>query len=166
MFLLKLCLSCPVPFSCALSFLLGPPQLLTSYSDPPVLRCARQSQAAMLWWMYAGWVLTKTLGEVPIVTLTSPRKTMWPEFSLPLRLSGQIFLPFRSRILEGWKQRCHSNRCYCCCRLHEEAHGGRHYPLNAGLLKTECSWGRRQLRRHHLLSTSPDSTMIVLYYGW
>lgn len=40
---------------------------------------------------YGGWMLTKTLREVPIVTLTSTRKTMWVELSPQLWLSGQQF---------------------------------------------------------------------------
>ena len=109
----------------------------------PSLCVRRQSLAATLWWAYADRVLTKALGEIPMVTLTSPRKTMWPELSTPPLLSGKVFWPFRGRTLEGWKQRCYSNRCYCCCCLREVVHGGRCYPLNAGLVKTEYSRGRR-----------------------
>lgn len=116
---------------------------LISIPTLPSLCVRRQSLAAALWRAYADGVLTKALGEILIVTLTSPRKTLWPELSTTPRLSGKVSWPFRGRTLEGWKQRCYSNRCYCCCCLREVVHGGRCYPLNAGLVKTGYSRGRR-----------------------
>lgn len=85
--------------------------------------------------------------EVPLVRLTSPRKTMWAELWPQLQLSGQQFWPIRDRTYGRRKQRSYTNRHYSCCCLHEVETAGGCYPLKGDLANTECRWGRRQWER-------------------
>lgn len=151
----------PILFSCASSSSQAFHQHLIPIPVLPSLGVMRTTFAEA----YGGWMLTKTLREVPIVTLTSTRKTMWVELSPQLWLSGQQFWPIRGRTHNREKQRCYSNRHYCCCCLHKVAMGGRCYPLNAGLVQTDCSRGRRQLGRtpstFYLSFLSSDHVIIM-----
>lgn len=114
----------PILFSCASSSSQAFHQHLLPIPTLPSLRVRRASFAAALWWAYGGWMLVKTRREVPIVTLTSTRKTMWAEFSPQLLLSTRQFWPNRDRTHNREKQRCSSNRHYCCSCLQVEAEGG------------------------------------------
>lgn len=152
MSLLRLCLSCSVLFSCALSFLLNPPPSLNSYSNPSILMCddgISFNNTGMN--ICRLGVDQDSLGSFYCYTDQSWENHVDRTLTTTVVI-WQVSWPFRGGTHERWKQRFSSDRCCCYCHLHEVINGGRCCPLSAGLVKAECSRGRKQ---YYLLSTSP-----------